>query len=70
MNTSEHYRRDHLIAKVLICVLYQLVGLISIELDSPYIGLTLGTAIWLFGINTAGYLVECVAGHRHAHEWI
>ena len=34
------------------------------------LGLTLGTAIWLFGVNTAGYLVECVAGHRHAHTWL
>ena len=67
MNTSENYQKDHLIAKAIIYVLYLLVGVISIEFNAPYVALVFGTSIWLFGINTAAYLVECLADHDHRH---
>lgn len=70
MQHSGHYRRDHLIAKVVVFILHQLVGVASIELDAPYVALVLGTAIWLFGVNTAAFVVESLAGHDHRHDVI
>ena len=70
MNTADHYRRDHLIAKIIIFLIYLLVGSISIEFGNPYLALSVGTSIWLFGVNTVAYLVECVAGHTHRHHRI
>jgi len=29
--------------------------------------LTVGTQVWLFGVNTVGYIIETVAGHCHLH---
>lgn len=68
MDDSAHYQRDHLVAKAIIFVLYVAVGITSIELDAPYVALVFGTSIWLFGVNTVAYLVECVAGHEHRHN--
>ena len=70
MEGSAHYQRDHLIAKAIIYLLYLAVGIVSIELDAPYVALVFGTSIWLFGINTVAYLVERVAGHEHHHNAI
>ncbi len=49
-------------------MLYVAVGIASIELDAPYVALVFGTSIWLFGVNTVAYLVECAAGHEHRHN--
>ena len=68
MSKSEQYRRDHLVAKVIICALYMLVGAVSIEVDSPYLTLLVGTPIWLFGINTTGYALESIARRAHQHR--
>jgi hypothetical protein len=68
MNNSAHYQRDHLIAKAIIYVLYLMVGIASIELDAPYVALVFGTSIWLFGVNTVAYLVECITEHDHHHN--
>ena len=68
MNNSDYYQRDHLIAKAIIFVLYIAVGIASIELNAPYVALVFGTSLWLFGVNTVAYLVECVTGHEHRHN--
>ena len=73
MNALEHYKQsqyhmDHLIAKIIIYLGYVLIGIVSIELDSPYLALCVGTYIWLFGVNSVAYIIECVAGHAHFHN--
>lgn len=68
MTTQQQYYQDHLIAKVIVYLLYVAVGIASIELATPYIALLAGTFIWLFGINTMAYLVECAAGRPHNHR--
>ena len=68
MKASAHYSADHLIAKVLIYIGYLLVGTVSIETSNPYVALVFGTAIWLFGINGAAYIIESVRGHEHSHN--
>ena len=70
MDGSTHYRRDHLIAKVIIFALYLAIGIVAIEWDAPYFALVFGTSIWLFGVNTIAYLVEYVANHEHRHPLI
>lgn len=70
MEHSEHYCRDHFIAKVIVYILYVLVGIASIELATPYVALVIGTFVWLFGVNTAAYVVECVSGHPHGHKLV
>jgi len=70
MSTSAHYSADHLLAKVMIYVGYLLVGTISIESGNAYVALVFGTAIWLFGVNAAAYLIEAVRGHEHCHNRI
>jgi hypothetical protein len=68
MKTSPHYAADHLLAKVMVYLAYLLVGAISIEAGNAYVALVFGTAIWLFGINTAAYVVESVRHHEHCHN--
>lgn len=68
MDSSVHYQRDHLIAKTIIYLLYLAIGIVSIELNAPYVALVFGTSIWLFGVNTVAYLVERIAGHEHRHN--
>jgi hypothetical protein len=70
MRTQVNYQRAHLVAKLVIYVLYLLVGTVSIELNSPYIALVFGTYIWLFGVNCTAYLIEHLAGHQHQHNRI
>ena len=70
MDGSASYQRDHLIAKIIIYLLYLVVGIVSIELDAPYVALVFGTSIWLFGVNTVAYLVESITGHEHRHNAI
>ena len=65
---SAHYAADHFIAKLTIYLTYVLVGAISIETGNSYVALVLGTAVWLFGINGAAYLVEVFRGHDHCHN--
>lgn len=59
---------DHLIGKVIVYLGYLVTGTVSIELQSPYVALVFGTALWLFGVNTAAYAVETVRGHAHRHH--
>lgn len=66
--TSDHYQADHLIAKVAVYLAYIAVGIISIELANPYVALVFGTAVWLFGVNSAAYCVETLRGHDHSHN--
>lgn len=68
MKTSTHYAADHLLAKILIYIGYLLVGSMSIETGNAYVALVFGTAIWLFGVNGAAYLVECIRSHEHCHN--
>ena len=70
MAKSAHYHRDHLIAKIIVYVVYLLIGVLSIELATPYVALVAGTFIWLFGVNTAAYLVECCCGHQHSNTLV
>ncbi len=70
MDSRDHYRQDHLLAKSIVYILYLLVGTLSIELNNPYIALVLGTSIWLFGINCIAYLIEYCSGHQHQHTRI
>ena len=68
MRTSLHYSSDHLFAKFIIYLAYVLIGAISIETGNAYVALLFGTAIWLFGVNGAAYLVEQFRGHDHCHS--
>ena len=68
MKTSTHYTADHLLAKVVIYIGYLLVGSLSIETGNAYVALVFGTAIWLFGVNGAAYLVENLRSHEHCHN--
>jgi hypothetical protein len=61
-------RIDHLLGKIIVYFCYLLTGAISIEAQSPYFALVVGTALWLFGINGAAYLVEAARGHAHRHN--
>ena len=70
MRMSDHYSADHLLAKVLIYIGYLLVGAISIETGNAYVALIFGTALWLFGVNAAAYLIEAIRGHEHCHNRI
>ena len=70
MKQAEHYHRDHVIAKVIVYLVYLLTGFANIELATPYIALVVGTFVWLFGVNTTAYVVECIAGHQHRHKLI
>ena len=49
---------------------YCISGTVSIEAQTPYIALVFGTALWLFGVNTAAYIVEFVRGHNHRHHLV
>jgi hypothetical protein len=66
--TQSQYHMDHLIAKIIIYLGYVLIGIVSIELDNPYLALGVGTYIWLFGVNSVAYIIECVSGHAHVHN--
>jgi hypothetical protein len=68
MTTSCHYNADHLLAKVLIYIGYLVVGTVSIETGNAYVALVFGTALWLFGINGAAYVIETLRGHEHCHN--
>ena len=68
MKTTSCYQWDHMLAKLIIYLTYLLVGVVSIETNNPYFTLVIGTPIWLFGVNAAGYLVECIGGHPHYHS--
>ena len=70
MNRSAHYATDHLLAKCLVYIAYLIVGVVSIETANPYVALVFGTAVWLFGVNTAAYLIESLRGHEHCHKLI
>ena len=70
MNNSTRYRNDHVLAKGVVLVLYLTIGIISIEMGSPYLSLLVGTPVWFFGINSIGYLVEHLFGHEHVHNRI
>lgn len=68
MPESKQYQWIHLIAKGVIYLIYVGLGVVSIETNNPYLSLVVGTTVWLFGVNTAGYLIESVIGHRHLHN--
>jgi len=68
MKTPTSYHRDHIIAKAVICVTYILLGIASIEANNPYFALVLGTTVWFFGVNFAGYVIENLLGHEHNHN--
>lgn len=68
MNNSNDYAADHLTAKITVYFFYIFIGVASIEMSNPYIALVLGTAVWLFGINTVAYWVEAIRGHAHRHK--
>lgn len=70
MRTSAHYNADHLLAKVLIYIGYLLAGTISIETGNAYVALVFGTALWLFGVNAAAYVIEAARDHEHCHNRI
>lgn len=70
MKGSREYAADHLLAKVTIYFFYLLIGVVSIEVGSPYIALVFGTAVWLFGVNSVAYCVETIRGHEHRHKLI
>ena len=59
---------DHLIGKLVVYLGYLITGTVSIEAHNPYIALVFGTALWLFGVNTAAYIVETLRGHTHKHH--
>ncbi len=65
-----YYATDHRMAKLVVCLAYIVLGALSIELSNPYIALVPGTAIWFFGINAVGYLIESLRGHHHTHQWV
>lgn len=68
MKNSSDYAADHLLAKITVYFFYLFIGVGSIESGNPYIALVLGTAVWLFGINSVAYCVETVRGHEHRHK--
>ena len=68
MSSNEQYASDHLIAKVTIYICYVVTGAVSIELGMPYVGLFIGTGMWLFGINSVAFVVEAARGHEHRHN--
>ena len=68
MTQSKTYQTDHVTAKTIICVVYILVGIVSIETGNPYLALIGGTALWFFGINCTAYLIESLLGHPHGHN--
>ncbi len=68
MKKTDQYQWDHLLAKGVVYLIYVLVGVVSIETNNPYFALIFGTQVWLFGVNTAGYLVEKLTGHCHLHN--
>lgn len=70
MTHSRTYETVHRIAKAIICSVYMLLELVSIETDQPYLGLVLGTSLWFFGVNTTAYAIEALFGHPHHHNWI
>ncbi|MEQ8693448.1 MAG: hypothetical protein RIC89_21735 [Pseudomonadales bacterium] len=70
MNNQDHYFHDHVIAKIAVYIGYVTVGVGSIESGNPYLALVLGTALWLFGINSVAYCVETIRGHEHNHKLI
>ena len=68
MKNSNDDAADHLTAKITVYFFYILIGVASIEMSNPYIALVLGTAVWLFGINSVAYCVETIRGHAHRHH--
>lgn len=68
MDTSNIYRKNHLLAKAVVYIVYVAVGIFSIEAGLPYLALTLGTMVWLFGVNSVAYCIETIAGHTHQHS--
>jgi len=68
MQSQDNYFLDHVIAKITIYLAYVAIGVGSIESGNPYLALVVGTALWLFGINSIAYCVETVRGHEHNHK--
>ena len=66
----QHYYRDHLIAKALVCIAVIALGSLGIYTGNSYIGLIPGTLIWFFGVNGLGYLLEGLMHHPHCHNLI
>jgi len=68
METRKQYRKIRLLAKAIVYLVYVAVGVLSIEVNLPYIALTFGTFVWLFGVDGIAYCLETLAGHAHQHD--
>ncbi len=65
---DNHYQKDHLIAKTIVCCAVMIFGFIGIYTSNPYVSLFPGTMIWFFGVNSSGYLIESLLHHEHLHN--
>ncbi|MFK7730831.1 MAG: hypothetical protein AB8B48_04340 [Pseudomonadales bacterium] len=66
--SKTQYEQNHRLAKVVVCALYILIGIASIELNNPYPALVCGTTVWFFGVNPMAYLIEFLRKQPHRHN--
>ncbi len=65
---QSQYDANHRVAKAVVCALYLILGIVSVETDMPYIVLFAGTLIWLFGVNPIAYGIEYLRKQQHQHN--
>jgi hypothetical protein len=63
------YKIDHILAKLLCALINTVLFVIVFEIHKPvlfyFINLT-----YFFGVNTLGYIIESIRGHKHKHDAI
>lgn len=70
MKTVNQHWKDHFIAKLIIYAISVILGVYSIEAQNPYIALTVGTQVWMFGVDAVTCIIEIVAGLCRLHDRI
>ena len=66
---SKRYKRTHLQAKLIMCVVLDLFMTITIILGIPWLNLLI-VWIWVLGVNTIGHGIEEVRHEEHLHDII
>ena len=64
------YQRIHILAKLIVYVLYITISMVGIELGYEYLTMIIGTLIWFFGINVIAYILEMIFSLKHEHSMI
>lgn len=66
---EREYKQDHVIAKSIATIVLVIAVVLNRELDNVYLDVFIVIA-WIWSVNSAGYLIETLRGHKHRHDKI